>query len=164
VNAGEITVFKVKERIIEQETHQLRFCEREKIESFFGAKYINKAIRDQLILEIIPLKLNITTQQAKVNEETKLLNQAVNEQETLRTGIVNRMSSGAHFHSGQTLWLSNEVDDGILTSTQTMIDHEQNIRKYRASARALTETLLQNQNTYEAKLAKLQDEVVLIPK
>jgi len=166
VNAGEITVFKVKERQLVHEAVSIRYWTRDQVESQFGAKYISKNTRDQLINELIPLQTKINAQQTRVNEENRLLSQAVSEQESARSSIVNRLTgyNNNYYHSGQQLWFYNEVEDSVLQTTQNMIDHEVVIRKYRASVRAETEILTKDQNLYETKLGKIQDDIVLIPK
>jgi len=161
VNAGEITIFKIKERKMEHDSHNLRGIAREKIEEWFNAKYISKAIRDTFVNQLIPLKSKINNQNTAVSELTTQMQKLLTEQASNSSSINSRLQSSSNSYYSGNLWYYNEVSDDVLSQSQKLIDGEATLRKLRANLKVEQDRLAKDQTKFESDLVKLVEELTL---
>jgi hypothetical protein len=163
VNAGEITVFKIKQRKLESSSEgPINNVHRDTVKSWFEQKFISKAGCDTLINDIIPNrelveKRSLTVQNCNNQLQTTLNNQIA--RNNLVVGkVVNSTSYGSH---NATLWQINEITEEIIANTQSLLTDEPNIRSYRTNLREAQEVFTREEAAYNSKFDKFYDEVIM---
>jgi hypothetical protein len=160
VNAGEVTVFKVKERKLEHDSRDLSYVGRDEVKGYFESKHITQGARDSLVNDIIPHREAVEKQRSVVSNANNNFNNTLNQQNSSQSSIASRVQYN-NSSSSNSLWHGNEVAEDIVAWAQHIVDQEPYVRRYRATVREEQATLTREETAYNLRFSKLIDDVTI---
>jgi hypothetical protein len=143
VKSGAITLFTVKERILETSSSDIRYASADTVENWLNLNYIDKPTREKIIKEILPLQTKIAKQNSDNSTENSQLYSSRSTQSSARSEVyrLNNQSSA----------LTENQKEQLQNSLNTMMSEEATIKKLKKSVRERTAQIKKD----EAAISKL---------
>jgi len=161
-NAGEVTVFTVKERKETTLTYTVTSASEDTARSWRGSRYITEAALTHITTDWIPWRERVNKQQSATYEAQRNLDSSVNQANSNYNNISNQAGGSSYYYSSvDQPWNAGEVSERTMTWATDMLSSEPLIRRWRETVRVETDKLTKDQAVWSAKVARFTDESIV---